>query len=181
MLFIDTYTPRHYTHFMANTILKYDPNEVPIELRASPLHPSTDKYFLYLQEIQKAIVDASQQMPIQAVSAVKLNRLGKSYTDIGKDVGRSPAWVSRTLKAQPARKLATLLEFYQTALDGPTESQRRNILWRVALANEDKAPKTTITAVSELNRMDGTGVASNQPQQTTVVINQTLFPKGELD
>ena len=166
---------------MANTILKYDPDEVPLALRANPLHPSTDRYLLYLQEIQKAIVDVSLQMPKMGVVAIKLNRLGKSYTDIGKEVGRSPNWVSKTLKTPLARKLATLLAFYQTALDGPTEAQRRNILWRVALASEERAPKTTIAAVSELNRMDGTGIDSNRPAATTIVINQTLFPKGALD
>jgi len=162
---------------MASTILTYDPAKLPATALAMPHHPAADKYIEGLREIQRAIVEQSQKMKRKEVIAVKQHHRGVNMSDIAAEVGHTAAWVSKHIKSSMGQKLIALLAYYQEAIDGPNEAQRRNALWRVAVNNEEIAPKNTISAIAELNKMDNIGKEAQAGISTgdiNIVINQQL-------
>lgn len=74
-------------------------------------------------------------------------------------------------------------------LEGPNEALRRNMLWRIAVKEEEPDPKTSIKAIEALNKMHfqnhqikNPDAGGNQPPpQVTININQDILPKGPLD
>ena len=83
------------------------------------------------------------------------------------------------------------LQYHQAMIEGANVAQRRNMLWRIAVAGELKEPKTTISAVEALNRMtfnDYTASvvkpkqgAKDEPIAKTIDIDPLLLPRGPLD
>jgi hypothetical protein len=164
---------------MANsTILTYDPSTLPSNMQGNDNHPAADQYIQHLRDTQKAIVAQSLAMKNKKlVTAVKLHHRGSSYADIGREVGHTPIWVSKHIKTAPAQRLVALLAYYQEALDGPNEAQRRAMAWRIAVRNEDNQPKVSMTALAELNKMDNLGkeaMAALTTGDINIVINNNL-------
>jgi hypothetical protein len=146
-------------------------------------HPSSDKYVEGLRDIQRAIVAQSQKMRRPSVLAIKQHHKGVKTSDISAELGMSAALVNKTINSDDGQRLIALLAYYQEAIDGPNEAQRRNMLWRVAGNNEETAPKVTISAVAELNKMDNIGkeaLANTFKGDINITINQQLG-RTELD
>jgi hypothetical protein len=142
-----------------------------------PHHPSADKYVEGLRDIQRAIVAQSLKMKRTEVLAIKQHHRGIATSDIAEEVNHSYAWVHKRIQSEKGQKLIALLAYYHEAIDGPNEAQRRNMLWRVAADNEEMAPKVSISAVAELNKMDNIGreaQASLTTGDINIVINQQL-------
>jgi hypothetical protein len=57
---------------------------------------------------------------------------------------------------------------------------RKSMLAEIAIDNKHEDPRLTVTAIQELNRIEGIyNVESNRPQ--VIVVNNTIFPRGALD
>ena len=167
---------------MASTILEYNPESIPLELRANPHHPSADKYIQQLKEIQQAIVLVSSEMTPKTTQVIKRWHKCETKTQITKEMNSSQSFVSKAIASPMGKKLLALLSFYQEALDGPVEAQRRAMLWRIAHDTEERAPKTSISAIVELNRMADMGKNLNQGNTTVNIhIDQSTLPKTTLD
>ncbi len=169
---------------MANsTILTYDPETLPPNMQGNSNHPAADKYIQHLREVQKAIVAQSLSMDKKLVVATKLHHRGQSFTDMAQEVGRTAQWVAKHIKTPPAQRLTALLAYYAEALDGPVEAQRRAMLWRIAVNNEEMQPKVSISALGEFNKMDNIGKEAAMSLTTGdihIVINNQL-PRTTLD
>jgi hypothetical protein len=163
------------------TLLTYDPTLLTPAMQDNPHHPAADRYVKSLQDIQKAIVAQSLGMNTQHVMAAKLQHRGMSRTDIAAELSHTSTWVGKTLKRNDAQRLTALLAYYQEAIDGPQEAQRRAMLWRISMDNEEKAPKVTISALAEMNKMDNIGKeaqASITTGDINIVIHQSLGRTG---
>jgi hypothetical protein len=168
---------------MATTILTYDPNKLPANMLAMPHHPSADAYVEGLRGIQRAIVEQSLSMKRKDVLMVKMFHKATPKSQIAKELKCTPQTIEAKVRSDAGQKLLALLAYYQEAIDGPNEALRRNILWRVAAKNEDIAPKVTISAVAELNKMDNIGkdaLANLTTGDVSITINQQLI-RGALD
>jgi hypothetical protein len=168
---------------MASTILTYDPNKLPANMLAMPHHPSADAYIEGLRAIQRSIVEQSLSMKRKDVLIIKMHHKATPKTAIAAELKCSNQTVDIKIRSDAGQKLLALLAYYQEAIDGPNEALRRNMLWRVAAKNEDKAPKVAISAVAELNKMDNIGkdaIANLTTGDVSITINQQLI-RGALD
>jgi hypothetical protein len=167
-----------------NEIATLDTSVLPPELMLDPHHPLADEYIKKAQNVQRMIVSTSALLKPKQVIACKLRHTGMQMNDIAAKVGVTPTTISAWMKLAPMLKLTSLLTYYQVALDGPNEAQRRNMLWRIAVTNEEVAPKVSNSALAELNKMTivdydrkNTGGGSGP---VTIVINNQLS-RGSLD
>jgi hypothetical protein len=72
------------------------------------------------------------------------------------------------------------LFYLQQLREGPNLEQRKRTLWEITQDNQHDEPKTSISAIQEMNRMDGIG-KDTKDTKIEVTINNQLLPKGALD
>ena len=152
-------------------------------------HPENDQYMRGIEHVQRKIMYLTTMLRPKQVNILKSVFAGESYTQAGKTHGTTPATVGKLVKSKYGQQLLNMLQYHRQLVEGPNEAQRRNMLWRIAQTEEELAPKTSITAIAELNKMHGQALilsnpnAGGQQPQTQVVINinQDLLPKGKLD
>ena len=172
---------------MENTdLVLYDPHSLPPELAIDQYHPEGDAYMQSLRAIQRAVVAASAKLKPLQVSAVKMTHSGLSYTEIGKRLQRAQNTIARWLALPEAQQLLNLLRHYQSSMHGARQEQRKHMLWRIAVDNEQTDPRVAITAVAEMNRMEVAihtveAKANITPTTVNIVINQDQLPRTTLD
>ena len=177
-------TSMSYSPLM-KTLLQHTPEHLPPEMLLDPHHPANDDYIKSVHQIQRQIVLCSSKMKPKHVDIVKHAFKGFSQVDTATKLSCSSATVGKALKSPDGLRLRALLVHHQAAVDGPNESQRINMLWRIAIDNEILHSKTSVAAIAEMNRMTITQFdqqnmrQGNQP--ITITINQEMMPKGTLD
>lgn len=144
-------------------------------------HPDNQDYLKDLKQIKRLIVQQSMTMKPWHVEATKLKNQGLTHKEIAEKVQKSVGGVQDMLKTPQSMKLRQMLQYHQVALDGPNEAHRKRMLWEIALDNQEAEPKTSISALVEMNRMDGTYDNDAKNKDIKIVINNQLFPKGALD
>lgn len=175
---------------MDNDTTLYDPNQLPDAVLVDKYHPHGDAFTTNLRNIQRAIVTASSKMRPKHVEVVKLYHTGihKSLTKIADHSKLHPSTVRKIVQSPDGLALLTLLRHYAAALEGPRVSQRKHILWRIAVDNEEDNPRIAIAAVAELNRMDmvqhqieSTPNPNGPAPMVNITINQDQLPRTTLD
>lgn len=158
---------------------------LPPEVLLAPNNPANDEYLRDVEALKRLIVSQTKCLHPAHVEIVKKHHLGKKQVDIAEQVSLTPTTVGRALKAPAAQKLLALLQHLALMMDGPRDAQRRNFLWRIAIANEEKDARVAISAIAEINKMthqdkqlDAGQLGGNVVQ---VVINNEQFPRGALD
>ena len=167
---------------MESNTIPYDQTLLP-DAVADEYHPSADQYLQNIKEIQRAIVSQSRGMPPLAVQAVKGYHSGETYTATANRIEKSLPWVSKQVNSDDGQPLLALLAYYREAIDGPNDAQRNATLWRIAVDNEKKDAKVTISAIAELNKQANIGkdaLAGLTTGDITININNHLG-KGALD
>ena len=158
---------------------------LPPELLLDEHHPANDQFIKDLKQIQRMVVTAQAKMKQSHVQMVKARVQGERPTDIAERMGVTVQTVSNATNSKPAQRLSALLAHHQLAIEGPTNAQRANMLWRIAKGNEKLQPRTAISAVDTLNKMSQAHY--DQQQNTTqgnvinIQINQNQLPKTSLD
>ena len=161
-------------------LVAYSEELLPPELLLDSNHPVNDQYIKDISNLKRMIVSHTIQMHPKTVEMCKLAHTGLAYTEIAEKLKRTPLTVSKHVRSEKGQRLLALLSHLKMGIDGPNEAQRINMLWRIARENEDAQSRTSIAAIAEINRMT-IALEPIAPAQTTIVINQTLFPKGALD
>jgi hypothetical protein len=152
-------------------------------------NPENDGYMKAIEHVQRKIMHASSMLRPKQVNTIKSVFSGQSYTEAGANNQCHPQTVSKLVHSTLGQRLLTLLQYHLKLLEGPNEALRRNLLWRIAADNEEKAPKTSIQAISELNKMHYQNQQLQNPDaggaqiapQITINIDQRILPKGVLD
>jgi hypothetical protein len=164
---------------------KYDPELLPPDYLLDADHPANDAYIQKNRQIERQIIQQSKLLRANHVQMVKLQHSGLTGVDIAERLGKSQQTVYRVLNSPDAKRLLSLLGHYQVSIEGPNLAQRKNMMWRIAQANQDSDPRVTIAATETLNKMDEQLIkrqnenSGNQP--INLIINQNTFPKGALD
>ncbi len=153
-------------------------------------HPANDQYMLAIEHVQRQIMHQQGLLRSKQVNILKTIFTGENYTTTAKVHSTSPQTVSKLVSSTNGQRLLNLLNYHLKLLEGPNESLRRNVLWRIAVREEEIDPKTTIKAIAELNKMHYQSKQLDQALQgggqiaaPTVIINinQDVMPKGKLD
>jgi hypothetical protein len=98
-----------------------------------------------------------------------------TQVDIAERVGCSMTTVSKALKDPLVRDLIGVYQRINTIYQGPKQQERANLLWRIALNNEDTNPKTSIQAVDVLNKMDHTYHPEEDAGDKRLIVNIKEF------
>jgi len=172
-----------YNRHMDIDKMQLDIAEIP-EVDENPYHPLNDRYYKDMAHAQNRVMAMQRQMKLKHVQIVKMVFAGWNYVKTAEKVGVNPMTVSKVVNGAEGQTLLQLLNYIQAAADGPTAAHRKAILYRIAVDNQENAPKVAIQAVSEINKMDmnqhliNTG---NAPGTVTIIINEKTFPRTELD
>lgn len=163
-----------------------DYSYAPPELLVDRYHPSNSAFFAEQKKLRLLISAKCSQMIAWHVQAVKMRLLGRSNIEIAEELGHAPATVSGVISSDKGKELLTLLHHMQQLNEGPSIDHRKRFLWEIAMdareSGEAKDLNISIAAIKEMNRMDGVGNPNTQNNpQVTLVINQSLLPRGALD
>lgn len=152
-------------------------------------HPANDEYLRSVDHVQRRLVTASKTLRNKQVQILKAVFTGKKYTQVATQLGTTGATVANLVNSPEGQDFLQLMQYHQMLLEGANLAQRRNMLWRIATAEEKVDPKTSIKAVEALNKMTYQEWEQKNPnaggqKQTAVVqinINQQQLPRGALD
>lgn len=152
-------------------------------------HPENDQYMQGVEHIQRQIMHQTTLLRSKQVQILKSVFAGNNFIETGRLHGTAATTVSRLVKSENGQRLLNLLQYHLKLIEGPNEAQRRNMLWRMAQADEKLDPKTAIKALAELNKMhyqtkqlDQALTTPNAPAaQVHIHIDQNLMPRGNLD
>ena len=154
-------------------------------------HPSNDMYMRSLTLIQRQIMSLTHQLRSKQVDILKSVFSGMNYAETARANRTSAPTVSRLARSPQGIALLNALQYHQAMIEGANVAQRRNMLWRIAAANELKEPKTTISAVEAINKMtinDYTASVVKTKQgdkvervEKQIDIDPVLLPRGALD
>ena len=164
---------------------------VPLEEFLDRNHPASDEYMRAVELIQRNIMHTTKKLRPKHVQVLKSVFAGHTNVETAQRLGTTAQTVNNIKQSANGQKLLQLLNYHQTMLEGPNLAQRRNMLWRIAAAEELVDPKTAIKAVEALNKMTfqdqerknaTAGHAGQQAAPAVVInINQELLPRGTLD
>ena len=144
------------------------------------LHPTADPYNYEVVRLMREI--KRRQRHIDRVDILAIEHLvrGRSLEDIAEKEGVT--LLPSSINTPKVRKLTELISSLYLLRLGVTKEQRANMLWRIAVKNEDRRPDISIAAISTINKMFG----DNTPQRlapgdvggsggvTIIVQNQAL-------
>jgi hypothetical protein len=152
-------------------------------------HPENDSYMQAIEHVQRQIMHQSSLLRPKQVQMLKMVFAGKSYTEVAKAVGSSQQTVSKIARGELGGRLLNLLQYHMGLIEGPNQAQRRNMMWRIATANEFVDPKTSMKALDSLEKSHFQQQQVDNPQAdgklvqqaVTINIDQRTMPKGNLD
>jgi hypothetical protein len=130
---------------------------VPPELALDEYHPHNTAFFKAQRQLKQVLAAAALNMKKSHVEIAKLAMRGHKHVDMAAELGLAPSSVSTILRRDDVRKLIETMAFLNALNEGPTIELRKRKLWEIALDNQDTDPKTSISAIGEMNRMDGIG------------------------
>lgn len=168
---------------MSNDFTHIDSELLPAEYLVDPYSPVGDKFFQRLELLRKQIVAASADLVRDKhIEVVKLHFIGRSRAEICEETGYVSGTVGQILKRDDARRLLNLMRLLSLTESGPTEMQRKDLLWRIAVDNEKKDGRLAVAAIGEINRMEGTGsVIGGDGKVLQVIVQNNVLAKGPLD
>ena len=101
---------------------------------------------------------------------------GLSTGEITKEHGIAHNTIKRALNDPKSLKYLSLLQQQEELRGGPTQEERKALLWRVALKQETSNPQHSIKAVDTLNRQAGDyQQAEDRQQQVNVIIKEFVL------
>ena len=154
---------------------------LPDELRLDPYSPLNDPYFQHTKGIRQAMIAHKAKMRPTHVSVAHLHRNGHPHRHIAETVKYSVGTIAQILAREDVKKYISLLNYLASYTQGPTEKMRKNMLWRISVDNEHEQPKTAISAIDLLNKMDGVYKDDDDKSHIQITFNGDVFMKGALD
>ena len=123
------------------------------ELEESTYNPANDEFKRVLQSIKLQIRHLSLKMRPRHAMMVKLFMDEKNYANVAERLASTPQTISKVCNSSDGIRLRQLLTHHQQLISGVSAIEREQLLWRIALNNELRNPRTSIAAISEINKM----------------------------
>lgn len=153
---------------------------LPIELVIDKYHPSNTDYMKNVNHLKRLIVaQESQCKPIHTEIA-KRHIKNESNQNIADNLSISPSMVHNTLKRTEIIDLIDALQHLSILFEGPTLQLRKRELWEIHVDNKHDDPRVAISAIKEINSMEGVGRQLTD-HKVEITVNNNQLPKGALD
>lgn len=134
----------------------FDPTEhVPTELLADPSNPANHEFYRNTAMIQRHVRAAKAKLTAKQRDAAIMIDSRKSVSETAKTINVSPNTIYRWVKTAPFKEFLAARAYLRALQEAPRAALRMNMLYRIAINNTDKAPKTAIAAIKEINLMTG--------------------------
>lgn len=146
------------------------------ELDESVYNPANDEFKRTLNSIKMQIRQLSLSMRPRHAMMVKVNLAEDNYTRTAYRLKASSQTVATVCKSPEGIKLRNLLQHHQQLISGVSAIEREQLLWRIALNNEDMNPRTSVSAIAELNKMK----ADSQADHAKLESERTLTDKPQV-
>lgn len=150
------------------------------DLLLDKYHPANSPFFKSQRSIQCAIVAQTTRLRMRHVEIAKLYIKGIPNKDIAERLNVAVMTVHTVLKRPEVVLMVELLQHYAMHMDGPSIEHRKRILYEIAYDNQTADPKTSISAIREMNSMDGVG-KDKQDSKIEITINNQQLGRGVLD
>ena len=154
---------------------------LPIELSTDKYHPNNRQFTKQLNQLKRLVVYQEQQLQPNQALVAKLHLKGRSKQDIANELSLGASTVAKYLNRPDVQELLDALRHLQVMFDGPSHALRRQEMWEIHIDNKDEDPRVSLSALKEMNNMDGIGKDKDQDKTINIQINQTSFPRGTLD
>ena len=152
----------------------------PVSEIVDHYHPMNSEFHRQSDEIKNSMVDLQMQMSNRDVKAVKLASKGMPNKQIAAEIGVCGLTVSKMMKKKDPIRLLSLIRHLSALHEGPSAEHRKRVLWEITVENKLGEPRTAISAIAEMNKMDGIG-KEKADTNINIQINADMFPRGVLD
>ena len=160
--------------------LRQVPLTIPVDVILDPYHPSNQPFTKTEQAIKRVVVDQSVRMKPNHVKIAKMHLRGNTRQEMIDETGLVAGSISQILGRADVTALLHTLNHLDGHYEGINLRIRKQMLMEIAIDNKTDDPRLTVTALQELNRIEGTYEReSHKPQ--TIIINNGNFPRGTLD
>ena len=118
------------------------------------------------------IRELSLKMRPRHAMMVKVNMAEDNYAQTARRLKTTPSTVSKVCRSPDGIKLRQLLTHHNQLIAGVSAIEREQLLWRIALNNEDINPRTSISAIAEINKMKADTEADHAKREQEKSINE---------
>ncbi len=158
------------------------PLDVAPQLADDIYHYANDKFVQRAVQLKHEIATSITALGKEDRYIAKEIAKGTAVREISENINRTQSFVTKHAQNLHVKDVIVLMQHYELLLDGPMEFQRKNMLWRIAVDNEKKSPKSAIDALDKLNKMNKSyAMEGNTSQPINIVINNANLPRGVLD
>jgi hypothetical protein len=153
---------------------------LPVEVELDIYHPSNQPFIKTENAIKRVVVDQSVRMKPNHVKIAKMHLRGNTRQEMIDETGLKSSYISVVLGRPDVSELLRTLTHLDQHHEGINLRIRKAMLTEIAIDAKKDDPRLSVTAIQELNRIEGVyNTESNRPQM--LVINNTIFPRGALD
>jgi hypothetical protein len=153
---------------------------LPIELEVDKYHPDNYGFMKQVRRVEDMMVVQSNLCRTQDVPLIKSHFMGKTTKEIAKLHRKSGEVVRSALKRPESLRLLRIMRHHAALWEGPTIEMRVRGLTEIWVDNQQDDPRVAISAIAEMNKMQGVGKEKFDPD-INITINANMFPKGALD
>jgi len=143
------------------------------ELEESSYNPANDEFKRTVVSLQRRIHHLAGTLRPRYAMVAKLSLGTHTNIEIARKTRFNPATITNILRTDKVQELRRALIQLRSLLEGVSALEREQMLWRIALRNEEFNPRTSIAAVSEINKMKiDTHAAKEKSKQNTALVNK---------
>jgi len=143
------------------------------ELSDSVYNPANDEFKRTVVTLQRRVHHLSAVLPPRYALTARLSLAPFTKIEIAKKVRFTPVTVSKILQDEKVQELRRALIQLRNLLSGVSALEREQMLWRIALNSEEFNPRTSIAAISEMNKMKiDHAAAQEKSKQNTLLASQ---------
>lgn len=125
------------------------------ELVLDRSHPVNDRFLNEADGLRRRLENLTSSLPPHYLKVFRLYLEGNNFTQIAKELPIGAAAVAKAINSQSFEHFNHLTTLYRQRMSLPTLLVRQQMLWRIAVDNEDKAPQITIAALKQLDAQEG--------------------------
>ena len=128
---------------------------LPIELVVDKYHPDNSDFMQNVHRSKQLLAHQSQCCRPRHVWIAKAAYHGEEHASIAKKFDMHPVTVGTILRRPEVKKLMELLQYHAALWEGPTVEHRKRELWEIEQDNKKDDPRVSISAIKEINAMEG--------------------------
>lgn len=142
------------------------------DLDESVYNPANDEFKRTLQVIKMQIRQLTLKMRPRHAMMVKVNMNVDNFAQTARRLKSTPQTISRVWNSPDGQKLRNLLTHHNQLMSGVSAIEREQLLWRIALNNEEINPRTSVSAIAEINKMKADTQADEAKREAEKTIGE---------